>query len=144
MVQTAAGDAGRGPSEIEITARVFVSVDPPSDVVATGMRRHINTYLNVPVYKAFHQWLGRSDLLTPMWEAWSNGDRKAAVAAVPQEVIDDLILQGDTDRIKANIERYFENGVDTVFLQMQSFETDPAKKRKNILRAVETLGPKSQ
>ena len=144
VVHTAAVDAGRVPSEIEITARVFVSVDPPSDVVATGMRRHINTYLNVPVYKAFHQWLGRSDLLTPMWEAWSNGDRKAAVAAVPQEIIDDLILQGDTDRIKANIERYFENGVDTVFLQMQSFETDPAKKRKNILRAVETLGPKSQ
>lgn len=144
VVQKAAADAGRRPSEIEITARIFVSVDPPSDAVTTGMRRHINTYLNVPVYKAFHQWLGRGDLLTPMWDAWSIGDRKAAVAAVPEEIIDDLFLQGDTDGIKAKIERYFANGVDTVFLQMQSFESDPAKKRRNILQAVENLGPGNQ
>ena len=39
------------------------------------------------------------------------------------------------------MQRYLDNGVDTVFLQMQSFETDPAKKRANILNALRTLTP---
>ena len=31
-------------------------------------RRMIAAYLNVPVYAAFHEWLGRGDLLGPMWD----------------------------------------------------------------------------
>lgn len=141
VVREAAQEAGRSPDEVEITARIFVSVDPPGPAVETGIRRHINTYLNVPVYKAFHQWLGRTDLLGPMWEAWTGGDRKAAVAAVPPEVMQDLFIQGSPEEMGARVQRYLDNGVDTVFLQMQSFETDPAQKRANILNALRSLTP---
>jgi len=142
VVRKAAQEAGRNPDDVEITARLFISVDPPSPVVDTGIRRHINAYLNVPVYKAFHEWLGRSAALGPMWDAWASGDRKGAVAAVPQEVINDLIVLGSPDEMKAQVQRYFDAGVDTAFLQMQSFESDPAKKRENILNAVRNLAPK--
>ena len=30
----------------------------------------MNTYLNVPVYRAFQEWLGRTEVLTPMWDTW--------------------------------------------------------------------------
>ncbi len=143
VVREAAQEAGRNPDDVEITARLFISVDPPGPAVDTGIRRHINTYLNVPVYKAFHEWLGRSASLGPMWDAWASGDRKAAVAAVPQEVMNDLIVQGSPDEMKAQVQRYLDAGVDTAFLQMQSFETDPAKKRENILNAVRNLAPQS-
>ncbi len=142
VVREAAQEAGRNPDDVEITARLFISVDPPGPAVDTGIRRHINAYLNVPVYKAFHEWLGRSASLGPMWDAWAGGDRKAAVAAVPQEVMNDLIVQGSPDEMKAHVQRYFDAGVDTAFLQMQSFEPDPAKKRENILNAVRNLAPK--
>ncbi len=142
VVREAAQEAGRNPDDVEITARLFISVDPPGPAVDTGIRRHINAYLNVPVYKAFHEWLGRSASLGPMWDAWASGDRKAAVAAVPQEVMNDLIVQGSPDEMKAQVQRYFDAGVDTAFLQMQSFESDPAKKRENILNAVRNLAPK--
>ena len=142
VVREAAQEAGRNPDDVEITARLFISVDPPSPAVDTGIRRHINAYLNVPVYKAFHEWLGRSASLGPMWDAWASGDRKAAVAAVPQEVMNDLIVQGSPDEMKAQVQRYFDAGVDTAFLQMQSFESDPTKKRENILNAVRNLAPK--
>ena len=36
----------------------------------------IAAYLNVPVYAAFHEWLGRGEALQPMWDAWKAGDRK--------------------------------------------------------------------
>ena len=143
VVREAAQEAGRNPDDVEITARLFISVDPPGPAVDTGIRRHINAYLNVPVYKAFHEWLGRSASLGPMWDAWAGGDRKAAVAAVPQEVMNDLIVQGSPDEMKAQVQRYFDAGVDTAFLQMQSFEADPAKKRENILNAVRNLAPQS-
>lgn len=141
VVREAAQKAGRDPGAVEITARVFVCVDPPSPETDTGIRRHINTYLNVPVYKAFHEWLGRTEVLGPMWRAWSSGDRRAAVAAVPQSVIDELILGGPVDEVHAHVERYMEAGVSTAFLQLQSFAKDPAVKRQRLLQAVRDLAP---
>src|SRR5439155_278295 len=79
----------------------------------TAVRRHVTAYLNVPVYRAFHEWLGRAAALGPMWDAWGRGDRKGAVAAVPEKVIDDLIIRGSMDEIRAHVRRYLAAGIDT-------------------------------
>jgi hypothetical protein len=76
-------------------------------------RRAIAQYLNVPVYAAFHEWLGRGEMLKPMWDAWQAGDRKAATDAIPDELVDDLIIWGSPDAIRDHIERYCANGVTT-------------------------------
>ncbi len=141
VVREAAQTAGRDPEAVEITARLFVCVDPPSEATETGIRRHINTYLNVPVYKAFHEWLGRTEALGPMWQAWESGDRKGAVAAIPESVIDELILRGSVDNIHAHVKRYMDAGVTTAFLQLQSFDKDPAVKRDRLLKALRALAP---
>ena len=72
----------------------------------------VSAYLNVPVYAAFHEWLGR-DELQPMWKAWKEGDRKAAVAAIPDRVVDDLVVHGPAEKCREEIERYIANGVTT-------------------------------
>ncbi|PYO28309.1 MAG: LLM class F420-dependent oxidoreductase [Candidatus Rokuibacteriota bacterium] len=77
VVREAARKAGRDPDTIEITARLMIHVDPPTPESDLVVRRHITGYLNVPVYRAFHEWLGRTEALLPMWEAWSRGDRNA-------------------------------------------------------------------
>lgn len=141
VVREAATQAGRDPNTIEITARLMVSVDPPTPEADIGVRRHINTYLNVPVYKAFHEWLGRAQELTPMWQAWSQGDRKGAVAAIPERVIDDLILRGSAAEIRAHVLRYLDAGVDTAFLQLLTFVPDPARKREVLREALRSLAP---
>ncbi|MEW6300061.1 MAG: LLM class F420-dependent oxidoreductase [Thermodesulfobacteriota bacterium] len=141
VVREAAEQAGRDPESIEITARLFLCVDPPTPEADLGVRRHINTYLNVSVYQKFHQWLGRAELLAPMWDAWKRGDRKAAVAAVPGRVVDDLVVRGSAEEMRAHVLRYMEAGVDTAFLQLMTFETDPARKRERILQAVRALAP---
>ena len=48
----------------------------------------IAAYLTVPVYRAFHDWLGRTEVMRPMQEAWAAGDRKGALAAIPDELVD--------------------------------------------------------
>jgi probable F420-dependent oxidoreductase len=97
----------------EIVARIFVLPTEDRDLVDFVGRRAIAQYLNVPVYAAFHEWLGRGDTLRPMWDAWQAGDRKAATAAIPQSVVDDLIVWGPPERIREHIERYCSNGVTT-------------------------------
>ena len=141
VVREAAKHAGRDPESVEVTARLFICVDPLTQESDIGARRHINTYLNVPVYRAFHEWLGRKELLTPMWQAWSKGDRKGAVAAIPEQVVNDLIIRGSTEAIRAQVLRYFEAGVDTAFLQLLTFESDPERKREAQLETVRRLAP---
>ena len=133
----AAGKAGRDAAAIEVTCRVFVHLDEDD----ASARRHVAAYLNVPVYRAFHEWLGRTGALGPMWEAWGRGDRRAAVAAIPERVIDDLLMRGSADAIRARIRAYFDAGVDTAFLTFLSSEPDPARKRDLVLSAMRALAP---
>jgi probable F420-dependent oxidoreductase len=140
-VRAAAKQAGREPQAVEITARLMVSVDPPGPQTDVGLRRHINTYLNVPVYRAFHEWLGRAEVLGPMWRAWDAGDRRGAVAAVPEDVLDGLIVKGSAEEMRAHIRRYMEAGVDTAFVQLLSFEPDPERKRAVLKEAISALAP---
>ena len=65
------------------------------------------------VYAAFHEWLGRGPALQPMWDAWASGDRARALEVIPDEVIDDLIVWGTPEMIRAKVERYADNGVTT-------------------------------
>jgi probable F420-dependent oxidoreductase len=139
VVREAAAKAGRDPAAIEITCRVFVHLDEDD----TTARRHVAAYLNVPVYRAFHEWLGRAEALSSMWEAWGRGDRRGAVAAVPERVLDDLLLRGSVKAIREGIQRYFDAGVDTAFLLLQSSEPDPTSRRAQLRSAMRALTPSS-
>lgn len=142
VVREAAAAAGRDPSQIEITARLMVNIDPPSPEADVMRRRHINAYLNVPVYKSFHQWLGRSELLRGMWESWDAGDRKGAVANTPDKVVDDLIVHGTAEQRHEHVQRYLDAGVDTAFLSWFTFEPDPQKRREMIHQAMVEMAPR--
>jgi probable F420-dependent oxidoreductase len=141
IVREAARQAGRDPQGVEITGRLFVYVDSPSADADTVARRHIAAYLNVPVYRAFHEWLGRAPALTAMWEAWGRGDRKAAVAAIPARVVDELLLRGSPAAIRARVRQYLDAGIDTVFLSLHTAETDSARKRTVLRDALHALAP---
>ena len=95
----------------EIVARIFVLATDDADVARGTARSMIAAYLNVPVYAAFHEWLGRGDVLKPMWDAWQSGDRKGALAAIPDSVVDDLVVWGPPAKIKETVQRYIDNGV---------------------------------
>jgi len=142
LVREAAARAGRDPAAVEITARLLVNVDPPGGDADVGVRRHVTAYLNVPVYRAYQEWLGRGPALAPMWEAWERNDRKAAVAAVPERVMQELILRGAMPDIRAHVQRYLDAGIDTAFLQVSTLEADPARRRQVLGDALRALAPR--
>jgi probable F420-dependent oxidoreductase len=133
IVRDAAGGAER-----EIVARIFVCPSDRTDVVRAAARFAIAAYLNVPVYAAFHEWLGRGELLEPMWSAWRAGDRKAAVAAIPDEIVDELVVHGDPATCRARIDEYFANGVTTSTLAI--LPLDPELRHHEAVRALAPSG----
>lgn len=141
VVRDAAEKAGRDPNAIEITARLMVNIDEPGPDTDTILRRGINAYLQVPVYKEFHKWLGRTEILAPMWDAWAAGDRKAALAATPQKVVDDLFVHGTAEQRNEHVRRYMDAGVDTAFLSFSTVEPDKAKAREKLLKAMREMAP---
>lgn len=102
----------------EIVARIFVVPSEDTDTVRAQARYAIAAYLNVPVYAAFHEWLGRGPLLEGMWSAWKAGDRAAALEAIPDEVVDALIVHGSPAECRDHIQRYVDNGVTTPVLSV--------------------------
>ncbi|MGP8058082.1 MAG: LLM class F420-dependent oxidoreductase [Acidimicrobiales bacterium] len=107
-VKTAVGEVGPGK---EIVARIFVVPNADPEVARAVGRRMITAYLNVPAYATFHRWLGRGPALEAMWRAWASGDRKGALAALPDEVVDDLVVHGTPAECRRHVGRYVANGV---------------------------------
>jgi probable F420-dependent oxidoreductase len=97
----------------EVVARVFVC--PTEDAeFARGMGRLlISTYLNVPAYAAFHDWLGRGEALAEMHRRWQAGDRAGAGAAIPDSVVDELVLHGSPESCGEQVRSYAAAGVAT-------------------------------
>lgn len=99
-------------ADIPVAARIFVCPSEDTDTVRAVGRRMIAAYLNVGVYAEFHRWLGRGEVLGPMWEAWQAGDRQAALAAIPDEVVDALVVHGSYEACREHVARYVAHGVD--------------------------------
>lgn len=131
VVREAAGGAER-----EVVARIFCCPSENTEVVRAAARFAIAAYLSVPVYAEFHRWLGRGDLLQGMWDAWAAGDRKAAVAAIPDSVVDDLVVHGAPAACRDRIQAYVANGVTT-----SSLAVLPLDPEVDVWQAMRDLAP---
>jgi probable F420-dependent oxidoreductase len=105
----------------QIVARIFVCPSEDREQVLPAAKFAMAAYLNVPVYKAFHEWMGRGEQLAEHWERWDAGDRKGSLEAIPDELVDQLIVNGSPDACRAHIGRYVENGVTTPALMIMGF-----------------------
>src|SRR6476659_3230387 len=94
-----------------VAARIFVLPTTDRDTVRAIGRRMIAEYMNVPVYAAFHEWIGRGDALRPMWDAWKAGDRAGATEVIPDHVLDELIVWGSPEQCAEGVRRYADTGI---------------------------------
>jgi probable F420-dependent oxidoreductase len=118
-----------------IAARLFVIPLEDADTARFIARRMISSYLTVNAYAEFHRWLGRGDALTPMWEAWSAGDRKLANEVIPDTVVDELVIHGSFEECREHVQRYIEAGIEIPSIAIVPFGVD-------LKDAVEGLAPR--
>jgi len=135
-VRTVAGIVNAQGEGKEIVARIFVCPSTDADTVRAQARRAVAAYLNVPVYAEFHRWIGRGERLQGMWDAWAAGDRKAALDAIDDDVVDELIIHGPAGHCREQVARYLDNGVTTAALSIMNFGD------VDIRQAVRDLAPR--
>jgi len=141
LVWDEAAQAGKDPADVQIMCRINIcpSTDPRA---REAYRRAITAYLNVPVYREYHAWLGRGAALRPMHEAWDDGNRRGALAAVPDSIIDELGVFGTPDECRAHVERFVANGVTIPVLNFMNVETDPAKRGEESWAMLRAMAPR--
>ncbi len=107
-------------SDAEIVDRIMVCITEDRELVNRLVRPIAATYTAVGVYRAFHEWRGRGDQLAESWAAFDAGDRDAAAAAIPEDVIDAVCVHGTTDQCRARLEEYIASGVTVPVLAILS------------------------
>nr|WP_296068929.1 LLM class F420-dependent oxidoreductase [uncultured Actinoplanes sp.] len=136
-VPTATAELKGAAPGFDVTARIFVCPTDDAGYARAVGKRMIAAYLTVPAYAAFHRWLGREEVLTPMWKAWSAGDRKAALAAIPDAVVDALIVHGSPAECRAKVQAYVDAGVT---VPVMALLPTPAEDRAQLTDLLTALG----
>jgi probable F420-dependent oxidoreductase len=131
--------AGRDPAKVDIACRILVAIDQEEQVVRDTLRREMTAYVTVPQYNKFFRWLGFEDEARTALEAWTAGDRKKALASMPDSMMEALYVFGTPAKITARLRAYEQAGITSTALQFVSYAKDPAEKRSRVLRAMETL-----
>jgi len=104
------GEGGREPTEV--ICRFFCIPGDGLDMA----RFMFAAYATVPVYEAFFRGLGWGDAIDPMVAAWRGGDRKAALAAVPEELVREIFIVGSPAEMRARLDEYAARGITTFVL----------------------------
>jgi probable F420-dependent oxidoreductase len=133
-----AGDVAQCRREVgdkTIAARLFVVPTEDADTARFVGRRMISSYLTVHAYAEFHRWLGRDEVLAPMWAAWAAGERKRANEVIPDAVVDELIIHGSYAACREHVARYVEAGVEVPMIAIVPIGVDLGE-------AVEGLAPR--
>ncbi|MEO6887263.1 MAG: LLM class F420-dependent oxidoreductase [Jatrophihabitantaceae bacterium] len=130
-----------GNSSADTVARIFVCPTEDVEYARNLGKMLISTYLTVPAYAAFHDWLGRGDALRPMHEAWASRDRAGAATAIPDAVVDDLVLHGSPESCRAQVQAYADAGVKTPVIAL--LPTPETGDLAGLTDTVRRLGPEA-
>lgn len=101
----------------ELLARIMCFAGQPLAEVRDFVRWLVNPYLAVPGYNRFIAAQGYEDVARVVATAWKNRDRKAGLAAIPDELIDALVIAGSVGECAERISAFREAGLDTPVLQ---------------------------
>jgi probable F420-dependent oxidoreductase len=113
-----------GPS-CRLVSWLLVCPSRDAEAVRAWARPRLAAYLCVPAYAELHRWLGRGEMLQAVWQAWAQGDRRAAAAAVSDPLVDALVVHGPPEQCAEEIRRFVDSGVTEPVLSVQPLDGDP-------------------
>lgn len=105
------------PPGFELLCRFFC-IPGEREQVEPLARFMFSSYATVPVYAAFFRWLGYGEQIDPMVTAWEAGDRKAAAAAAPWELIEETFVFGSPGQMRERLDAFVSGGITLPILTM--------------------------
>jgi probable F420-dependent oxidoreductase len=98
------------PDGFELLCRFFC-IPGEREQIEPLARFMFSSYITVPVYAAFYRWLGYGEQIEPMVTAWEGGDRQAAAAAAPWELIEDMFVFGAPEQMRERLAAFVAGGI---------------------------------
>lgn len=98
------------PQGFELLCRFFC-IPGEREQVEPLARFMFSSYITVPVYAEFYRWLGYGERIDPMIAAWESGDRQAAAAAAPWELIEEMFIFGSPEEMKERLAAFVDGGI---------------------------------
>jgi len=123
------------PESFELLCRFFC-IPGEREQVEPLARFMFSSYITVPVYANFYRWLGYGEQIEPMVQAWEAGDRQAAAAAAPWELIEDMFIFGTPEQMKDRLAAFVAGGITLPILT-------PIVTPDKLAEAIEALAPNS-
>jgi len=128
-----AAQLGEAPEGFELLCRFFC-IPGEREQVEPLARFMFSSYITVPVYANFYRWLGYGEQIEPMVEAWDAGDRQAAAAAAPWELIEEMFIFGTPEQMKERLAAFVAGGITLPILT-------PIVTPDKLAEAIEALAP---
>ena len=126
---------GRRREDVTLVARAYVAVTKDVERVREAVRQEMVEYVVSPGYGRYFASVGFADVVSAVNEAFRRGDRVATAQAISDELLDDVLIVGDSaaaisDRLRAHL----DNGADDLMVQPV-----PAYRGGDPLRTVEAV-----
>ncbi|MDZ7727119.1 MAG: LLM class F420-dependent oxidoreductase [Dehalococcoidia bacterium] len=114
-------DAGRqrraNPADsVEILVFWRVSVVEDFAFVRDRYQREMVSYFMAPPYQRMWEREGLSDVSAEVEALWKSGDRGGALAAIPDDAMQQRVLAGTAEEVEAQLRPYFARGLNTAIL----------------------------
>jgi probable F420-dependent oxidoreductase len=142
VVKDEAAKVGKDGDSFPVVCRINLAVTDDVKTARAMFRRAVTAYLNVPVYRAFHEWLGRGEEMRAMNELWDSGDRKGALEAVPAHVVDELAGLGPAEHCYERVVEYMDAGVTVPAINFMRLETERQARAEGGMSNMRALAPR--
>jgi alkanesulfonate monooxygenase SsuD/methylene tetrahydromethanopterin reductase-like flavin-dependent oxidoreductase (luciferase family) len=138
--QQAAAGAGRDPGRLPVSLLVPTFMDDDLPAARQAAREFLVQYVRWPHYAKTFAASGYANEMEQVARAWTAGDQSAAMAALGDALLDDVLLLGPPARIREGIDRLARAGVDWITLGPQAVATRPLAEQAQ--RMIAALAPR--
>jgi probable F420-dependent oxidoreductase len=112
-IRKGAEKAGKDPDNFEIAMRVQCAVTDNPQQIRDAFAGAFGAYIVAPGYDTFFTWQGYGDVVEGVRAGRAAKDRAASRAAVTDDILQDLVVAGSADEVRARLKTFMNAGVTT-------------------------------
>lgn len=125
VVRAAAEGAGRDPDSVDIACYVRTCVTDDAAPTREHLRRELTGYVPVPTYRKQFVRSGYGEAVGTVLARWESGDRKGAVAEMPDEMVEQINALGAAGECRAKLQSFRDAGVTHLVVAPWTAGADP-------------------
>ena len=138
-IDEGAKSAGRDLSEIEIGHSIIYSVADEVQEAVAAAKEDVLFYLSYPELDPVIERSQFKSEATKVRELYSNGERRKALSAKTDEMLDVFAVYGTPKQCKAKLRKFVRRGVTLPFIRVSTSSYKESERKEVFLKAIDSL-----